>query len=308
MPAISVFFPTSSGNLRATGADFATQHNKAIADWIYSFAMQGYIGRFWDIVFLYSIDRAFFVFNTATLPDNAVVLSATLDLYLDHLYVDDPFTIVLRQDATKVCPHVPLVKADYDHTLYAGASGSLSSVGMAEFNWYSIDITDLSWINLIGTTKIMAICQEDLDIIAPTGYSAFGIQALNHIRLTVTYIHPPILTTNPATNIVSNSAQLNGDLTDHGESLPVTTWFEYGLTALYGSSTVPEITVVGAFNKVVIGLLPLTTYHFIAKAQNAAGISFGADRIFITPAAPTSIQHKSYPLSRMEIVSPPSPI
>src|SRR5260370_40764507 len=43
---------------------------------------------------------------------------------------------------------------------------------------------------------------------------------------------PPVVTTNPATNIASFSATLNGSLNPNG--LPTTVYFEYGPTTSYG--------------------------------------------------------------------------
>ena len=45
----------------------------------------------------------------------------------------------------------------------------------------------------------------------------------------------PVVTTNPATNLASSSATLNGTVDPHG--LTTTLYFQYGTTTSYGSAT-----------------------------------------------------------------------
>ena len=52
---------------------------------------------------------------------------------------------------------------------------------------------------------------------------------------TLTATGPPVVTTNPATNVTSSSATLNGLLNPHG--LTTTVYFQYGRTTSYGSTT-----------------------------------------------------------------------
>jgi uncharacterized protein (TIGR02145 family) len=102
----------------------------------------------------------------------------------------------------------------------------------------------------------------------------------------------PIATTNPATNIASTSATLNGTVNANNYSTTVT--FEYGLTSGYGS-TVPGTpnTVTGTTNTSVIanisGLTINTLYHFRVKAVNSYGTTYGNDLTFITSASTTTI-------------------
>ena len=59
----------------------------------------------------------------------------------------------------------------------------------------------------------------------------------------------PIVTTNPADNITSNSATLNGNLTAMGIATSVTVSFEWGNTTSYGNETPAEIlTAPGVFS------------------------------------------------------------
>jgi len=94
----------------------------------------------------------------------------------------------------------------------------------------------------------------------------------------------PIVVTNPASNLTSHEATLNG--TVNADGLPTTYRFQYGLTTSYGTKT-PSTdggsgTTAIARSATVTGLQPSTTYHFRIVASNSAGTSVGADRTFTT--------------------------
>ena len=96
-------------------------------------------------------------------------------------------------------------------------------------------------------------------------------------------IDPPVVYTDPATNIETASATLNGYLHYLGGDISCDVWFEYGTTSSYGQVT-PHQTqyVYGSFYEDITGLLPETTYHFRAVAQNSVGIDYGDDFVFTT--------------------------
>jgi trimeric autotransporter adhesin len=97
--------------------------------------------------------------------------------------------------------------------------------------------------------------------------------------------NPPIVTTNPATNIGNFAARLNGTVVASNQTTTVT--FQWGLTAGYGN-TVAGIpgTVTGntptAVYADISGLNYNTTYHFQVVGQNSAGTTYGADQVFTT--------------------------
>ena len=93
----------------------------------------------------------------------------------------------------------------------------------------------------------------------------------------------PGAATDPATNVASFSATLNGSVNARGSTTTVN--FEYGLTTSYGSTTVME-TRTGhtprAISANITGLLPSHLYHFRMVAHNIHGTTFGSDKTFIT--------------------------
>jgi tetratricopeptide (TPR) repeat protein len=94
---------------------------------------------------------------------------------------------------------------------------------------------------------------------------------------------PPVAITNPATNVASFSATLNGPVDPHG--LTTNVHFQYGTTTSYGLTTPIQGKSGNAYQNVAAnssGLAASTTYHFRIVATNSAGTSYGADRTFTT--------------------------
>ena len=99
----------------------------------------------------------------------------------------------------------------------------------------------------------------------------------------------PGITTLAASTVTPTSATLNATANPNGSA--TTVYFEYGPTTDYGNvgATNTLATDLGdaqAITQVISGLLPGTTLHFQAVAQNSLGTCFGGDSTFITPAAP----------------------
>lgn len=109
--------------------------------------------------------------------------------------------------------------------------------------------------------------------------------------LDVTFTTAPVLpgvTTLPADNIGSSSATLVASVNPNNSPTDVT--FEWGLTVSYGDTSIPSVHLSAGMSEVpatfdVSALSPSTTYHFRAKAYNAAGRATGADQMFTTTAA-----------------------
>jgi fibronectin type III domain protein len=101
---------------------------------------------------------------------------------------------------------------------------------------------------------------------------------------------PPIVTTNPATNIGSISATLNGSLDPHG--LATSVYFQYGATISYGHTTPTQSQTGNTYRNIssnINGLSTETTYHFRIVATNSAGIRYGGDRVFTTTLGDESV-------------------
>jgi len=105
-------------------------------------------------------------------------------------------------------------------------------------------------------------------------------------RPTSTPTGPPIVSTNPATNVSNFSATLNGTVNPNGLSTSV--HFDYGTTTNYGSSTATQNYSGSTTQNVFANVSNLSagaTYHFRIVGSNAAGTRYGTDQTFTTPAA-----------------------
>jgi plastocyanin len=101
---------------------------------------------------------------------------------------------------------------------------------------------------------------------------------------TLTPTGPPVVITNPATNVTASSAILHGSLDPHG--LTTTVRFQYGTTTSYGHTTAMQTQTGNAYRNIAanIGALAAhTTYHFRIVATNSAGTRMGGDRTLTTP-------------------------
>ncbi|MFH0889255.1 MAG: hypothetical protein V1871_08630 [Planctomycetota bacterium] len=121
----------------------------------------------------------------------------------------------------------------------------------------------------------------------------FSVVATNSVGITygtnqtfTTSAQPvaPTVTTNPAINVTSNSVTLNGTVNPNGAT--TTAYFQWGLTASYGSSTTSQSIGSGTSNVNITanisGLSANTLYNFRLVATNSAGITNGANQTFTT--------------------------
>jgi len=96
----------------------------------------------------------------------------------------------------------------------------------------------------------------------------------------------PIVATEEATDITTDSAVLNGNLISLGAVTSVDVSFEWGLDESYGNETAAQTrTENGTFSIPLSGLDHSTTYHFRAKAVGDSTV-YGDDMEFTTKTPP----------------------
>jgi uncharacterized repeat protein (TIGR03803 family) len=114
--------------------------------------------------------------------------------------------------------------------------------------------------------------------------SAGTVHGADRTFTTLSATGPPVVTTNPATNVTASSATLNGSLDPHG--LPTNVNFQYGTTTSYGHTTPTQSQTGNTYRNItanISGLITHTTYHFRIVATNSAGTRDGSDKTFTTP-------------------------
>jgi hypothetical protein len=106
----------------------------------------------------------------------------------------------------------------------------------------------------------------------------------DRVFATLTMTGPPVVITNPATNVTASSATLQGSLDPH--SLTTSVHFQYGTTTSYGHATSSQTQTGSTYRHIasnITGLVAHTTYHFRIVATNTGGTRTGGDRTFTTP-------------------------
>jgi plastocyanin len=106
----------------------------------------------------------------------------------------------------------------------------------------------------------------------------------DRVFTTLTMTGPPVVITNPASNLTASSATLQGSLDPH--SLTTTVHFQYGTTTSYGRTTSSQTQTGSTYRHIasnITGLVAHTTYHFRIVATNSGGTRVGGDRTFTTP-------------------------
>lgn len=101
------------------------------------------------------------------------------------------------------------------------------------------------------------------------------------VNLSLVNATPPTVTTDAATNILGNCADLNG--TVNPNSFETVAWFDWGVDTTYGSQTVTvqmgSGTAASALTEKICGLAD-GTYHYRAVASNGGDMVFGGDQSF----------------------------
>lgn len=253
------------------------------------------------------ISRGFLFFNTSSIPDDAIITSATLYLYPWINYSGDAQDLVVTQGTTSTYPHDPLDIGDYSASNYSGDGGRISSTSWTtgDYETLSLNSTGLSWINISGGTKLVFRSSMDIDNSESVANSEFVIYMSEQDGtdkdpyLSVTYTTFPSVTTDSASDIGSGVATLNGEILDTGvtgnadyrgfvwgkssQSDPGNT--DPSVSDYPGSGVGAYWTESGAFGATsfsheVTGLESNALYYFRATAHNTVGWSYGPELTF----------------------------
>ena len=265
----------------------------------------------------YAIYRGYLYFNTAFLGADAVILSASLWIYVTDI-VDDDGTLYIRiQNGMPDYPSAPLDSGDY----YIGAdglrySGNLSTGNASAFTdetWNVIDFYggELDHVNKTGYTKL---CLRELtyDIFdyAPSGSNNLEFDSAdgtNPPYLLVEYIVRPTCTSSAVAGITANTATLIGGISDTGGADGPTYYIDYRgfvwdttghgdpgnvapLSSGYSDHWTDAGTFgVGAFTHGISSLISYTDYYYRAYAYNVSGWAYSPQLSFKTLPDPPSI-------------------
>ena len=142
------------------------------------------------------------------------------------------------------------------------------------------------------TSGVLTLPSTGTYLIEVTSYAANATGAYT-LTMTSAGGGAPTAVTDPATNVTSAGARLNGQVTPNGSATTVV--FQWGTTTAYGTTT-PGQTIGSGTSAVAVwadltGLQPNTTYHYRVSALNLAGAAEGVDHTFKTKPAPRPRKH-----------------
>jgi hypothetical protein len=116
----------------------------------------------------YFIERSYLIFNTTTLPDDAVVTSGyiTLVIYEDGSEVDFNVSLQQRRDPA---PHYPMQPSDYYRNSFVGEYDTRNTTGYGDEDWFNftLPVGAFTDIDATGHTFFGLRSDRDVDQIAP---------------------------------------------------------------------------------------------------------------------------------------------
>lgn len=139
---------TKAGDIIKSDAVFNTAWVAAVGDSINQNTM--YIG----VSGLYSVHRIMLIFDTSTIPADAIIFSAYIALAQTDIGLGDGKVVV--QNGMPTYPHDPVVVADFDKSFYSGNGGEANLQGLVVVPAYTaipLNSTGIGWINKGGSTK-----------------------------------------------------------------------------------------------------------------------------------------------------------
>jgi hypothetical protein len=247
-----------------------------------------------------AISRAILLFNTAAIPDDAIISGATLTEY--GLLKADPSAWALDVNVYGSTPasNTALVTGDYQQvgtTAYSTpiAYGSINTGAPGAPNNFAFNAAGLAAINKTGITKLgNRNANYDVANSPPVwansnAYIAFHSSEMGagyKPTLVVVYTTSPTVTTGAASSILYTTATGSGNITATGGENSTIRGFEWDIDsgAPYANDVHEHGNFgTGAFSLSMTGLSANTTYYYRAYATNPAGTGYGAESSFTTP-------------------------
>jgi hypothetical protein len=127
-------------------------------------------------------------------------------LYKKVDYSTTDFTITV-QNGQPTYPHNPLESSDYAKSHYSGNGGGLNTSGFVN-GWNNITLTNLSWINKTGTTKLCLRSSRDINGTTPTGSEYVNVFSANLMNPYVS-LEPKLILTYRNQSKIKNTGSTN---------------------------------------------------------------------------------------------------
>jgi hypothetical protein len=147
----------------------------------------------------YYIERSYLIFNTTTLPDEAVIDSAYISMvvYDDQSAVDFNVSLQQRRDPS---PHNPMQPSDYFRNAFVGEYNTKNTSGYTDEDWFNFSLPIIAFpeIDEAGHTYFGLRSDQDVDQSAPVGpapeyigfYGPGGVEPWKAPHLIINYTIP----------------------------------------------------------------------------------------------------------------------
>src|SRR3989344_5572420 len=301
-----------------SGGTWISVRGLSVGDSVDSLNGSGWVGRTRNTApspGYVGIQRSFFPVDTSRLPDNANIQAGDLNVYVtdyNNYLGSAAYNYFVVLSGTQASSTV-LVTEDYDQAgpvngapqgsdqITMGAAGSNGALNI--WKTWTLNATGLPWVSRTSYTKLGIRDGFDLDGYYQDGKTQFsnyfsenpGISFDPYLEVTYKMPGQPIVTTSPATNISSVSADLNGSANPNGTS--TTGWFRYSTSSPgtcndsfgtrlppAGGTSLGSGTSPASYDYTAGVLTSQVTYYFCAIASNSLGTGFGDVLSFATTA------------------------
>lgn len=141
-------------------------------------------------------NRAYFIFDTSSIPPGAKISAARLKLYITFMINSTGSDLTARVlSGQPTYPHIPIVLSDYDRSQYSGSGGDRSYRNDTAGNYINHDLNaaGIAMINKGGITKLnLQNLEYDINDVsygngAANVYVLFGSTSGQEPQLEVTY-------------------------------------------------------------------------------------------------------------------------
>jgi hypothetical protein len=185
-------------NLYENGATYKQVHDAAEGEVVVDDVDNACVGQEEHSGF--AIWRSFLFFDTSSIPENAVIVSAKLSLWFLWDYSDTDFNVVIRNGMPNY-PHDPLVLGDYHYGHYSGNGGQVNTEGISTSQYTDIELKSIgrNWIQKGNgaVTKFALISSRDISATEPNADSdedisfyTYGKGSTRWPKLIITYYIP----------------------------------------------------------------------------------------------------------------------
>jgi len=151
----------------------------------------------------YFITRAYLIFNTSDIPDEAVISSAYVRLVVyEDDFTDVDFNVTIQQAKPPV-PHNPMVSGDYNKGNFPPSAtyGNRNITGLTDDDWFNISLNASGLLDISKTGNTSWVLRSDQDLIGDSPgvgvdewigfYGPGGVTPEYAPHLIVNYTVPP---------------------------------------------------------------------------------------------------------------------